>query len=128
MTRVRDVMAKQLTVLAPEEDALRAMRTLLDRQLSGAPVVDAQGNLVGLLTQRDCLDIAYQVHYHGGAAGRVADHMTVEVETVSADMTLVDVIDRFRRSPHRRFPVLEDHRLVGQISRRDVLRATLELP
>lgn len=127
MPDVRDYMSTALVVLSPEQDVLRAMRLLLDHRISGAPVVDGQGNLLGLLTQRDCLAVAFQTGYHGDAAGKVSDYMTSDVETVRADTSLVEVIGRFYRSPHRRFPVMDRNRLVGIISRRDVLRAVLEL-
>ena len=124
---VRDVMSRELTVLAPDADMMSAMKTMLAKQISGAPVVDLHGNLVGLLTQRDCLTVAYQSSYHGQLAGKVEEFMTRDPETVAADLPLVEVIERFYQSPHRRFPVLEGQRLVGQISRRDVLQAVVDL-
>ncbi|MEZ4289952.1 MAG: CBS domain-containing protein [Myxococcota bacterium] len=127
MTTVRDFMSTELTILSPRDDVLRAMQTLIEGGISGAPVVDEQGSLVGLLTQRDCLTVAFRSAYHGGAAGRVEEFMTREVETVDVGTTLVEVIARFYHSSRRRFPVLDENRLVGQISRRDVLRAFLEL-
>lgn len=125
MEKVRDFMSTELTVLSPDENVLRAMRTLIDRQLSGAPVLDERGNLRGILTQRDCLTVAFRTSYDGDAAGRVAEYMTREVESVDADMPLVELIERFYKSPRRRFPVLEAGLVVGVISRRDVLRAFL---
>jgi CBS domain-containing protein len=100
---------------------------MLSAGVSGAPVVDARGNLLGMLTQRDCLDVAMHAIYHQSPAGRVADYMKQPVETLDADASLVEVVEAFRGSRYRRFPVLEGHRLVGQISRRDVMRAMLEL-
>lgn len=127
MATVRDFMSTELTVLSADRDVIRAMQTLIDQQISGAPVVDARGNLVGILTQRDCLTVAFQTGYHGETAGKVEDYMTREVETVSADTPLVELIEHFYRSTRRRFPVLDENQLVGQISRRDVLRAFLEM-
>jgi predicted transcriptional regulator len=127
MPCVRDYMSKSLTVLSPEQDVVRAMQILLDARISGAPVVDAHGNLRGLLTQRDCLTAAFRSSYHGEAAGRVAEYMTRDVETVPAGMPLIELIEKFYRSKRRRFPVLDESQLVGQISRRDVLRAFLEM-
>lgn len=123
----RDYMSKRLVTLAPDADVLAAMRTLLDAGISGAPVLDARGNLLGMLTQRDCLKVGLQGIYHQEPAGRVADYMSRPVETIRADASLAQVIERFRQSRYRRFPVMEGNRLVGQISRRDVLRATLDL-
>jgi len=125
--RVRDVMSRELTVLAPDTEMARAMETMLAKQISGSPVVDLHGNLVGLLTQRDCLTAVYRASYHGQLLGRVGEFMTRDPTTVPADLSLVEVIERFYQSPHRRFPVLEGQRLVGQISRRDVLRAVVDL-
>lgn len=127
MSCVRDYMTRDPVTVAPDQDVTEAMKTMLDRGISGVPVVDATGNLVGLLTQRDCLTVAYRAGYHGQIAGRVSEFMAKEVETVPAGMPLVEVIERFYHSPHRRFPVMEGNQLVGQISRRDVLRAVLEL-
>jgi CBS domain-containing protein len=124
--RVRDYMSTRLVTLDPQMDVLAAMRRLLDRQISGAPVVDAHGNLVGILTQRDCLEVAIQSSYHQEPAGRVAEFMSHPVTTVFADTGIVEVIEAFRSSPYRRFPVMEGARLVGQISRRDILRAILD--
>ena len=125
--RVRDVMSRELTVLSPDEGVIEAMKTMLSHKISGAPVVDPHGNLVGILTQRDCLSVAYQASYHGQLTGRVADVMTPDPETVPADMSLVEVIERFYESAYRRFPVTEENQLVGQISRRDVLQAVVDL-
>jgi len=123
----RDYMASRLVTLDPGMDVLGAMQKLLDERISGAPVVDAHGNLVGILTQRDCLAVAVQSVYHQAPAGRVADYMSAPVETLPASASLMDVIEAFRRSRYRRFPVVEGSRLVGQISRQDILRAILEL-
>lgn len=125
--RARDVMTRELITLSPEMDVLVAMRLLVERRISGAPVVDARGNLVGMLTQRDCLRVAYAASYHQEPAGAVSRYMSQPVVTVPADLELVEVIGVFLRSPYRRFPVLEDNRVVGIVSRRDVLSTALDL-
>ncbi|NNL86942.1 MAG: CBS domain-containing protein [Myxococcales bacterium] len=127
MASVRDFMQAELTILSPSEDVLGAMREMIDAKISGAPVVDDHGNLVGILTQRDCLTVAFQTSYHGERAGTVRDHMSFPVETVSPSLSLAEVLEKFLRSPYRRFPVVLENQLVGQISRRDVLRAVLEM-
>ena len=127
MKKVRDFMSTELTVVSPNENVLRAMQLLIDRGVSAAPVLDERGNLLGILAQRDCPTVAFRTSYHGDALGSVAEYMTSEVETVDVDVTLVEVIERFYESPRRRFPVLEAGQVVGVISRRDVLRAFLEM-
>lgn len=123
----RDYMSQRLVVFSPDMDVGRAMEVLLEQQISGAPVVDGAGVLVGLLTERDCFAVAVNASYHQHPGGKVADYMTRDVETVPADLDIVAVMERFLRGPYRRFPVVEEGRLVGLISRRDVLRAILEL-
>ncbi|KPK15408.1 MAG: hypothetical protein AMJ62_09150 [Myxococcales bacterium SG8_38] len=123
---VRDFMVVNPVVFTPETDLLDAVRVLVDRRISGAPVVDERGNLVGLLTEGDFLKAALVAGYQGERGGRVAEYMTREVEAVHAGDSLLDVATRFVETKYRRYPVVEDNRLVGVVGRRDVLRAVLE--
>ena len=125
--RISDYMARDLVTLAPEMEINRAMHILLDRGISGAPVLDAQGWLVGVLSKKDCLRAAIQASYFRDWGGRVADYMSRDVATLDADLDIVEGANAFVASPYRRFPVLRDGRLVGQVSRADVLRAMSEL-
>jgi CBS domain-containing protein len=120
-------MATDVITVRPDMDVLEAMSVLIDNQVSGAPVVDAFGTLVGVLTERDCIQVLLQAGYHGDPGGRVEEYMTRDPETVDASASLVDVAQRFASVPFRRFPVLENGRLVGLVSRRDVLRHVLDI-
>lgn len=124
---VADYMATRLVTLSPDMDVLAAMRALLDARISGAPVVDERGNLMGVLTHRDCLAVSIQATYHQEPPGRAADYMSHPVETLSVATGIVEAIERFRDRPYRRFPVLDGGRLAGLLSRRDVVRAILDL-
>jgi len=99
---------------------------LVDRHISGAPVVDERGNLVGVLTERDFLKAALVAGYHGERGGCIGDYMTRDVEAVNADDSLLDVAARFVETKYRRYPVMEDNRVVGVVARRDVLRAVID--
>ena len=125
--RVRDYMAGSLVTFKPDTDVLDAIQALVHHRIAGAPVVDDQGELIGMLSELDCLKVALNAGYYGDWGGPVADFMTRETETVDADMNIVDLAQKFLDSRYRRFPVLQGNRLVGQISRRDVLRALGEL-
>lgn len=120
---VADYMATDLVSFSPDEDIIQAMRVLLERHFSGAPVLDDSGSMVGVLSQRDCLAIVYKAAYHQDLGGKVAQYMSREVEHVDADTSIVDAAQLFLHSNFRRFPVLRDGRLVGQISRHDVMHA-----
>lgn len=121
--RVRDFMMAKPVVFTSETDLLDAIRVLIDRRISGAPVVDSRGNLVGVLTERDFMKAALVAGYHGERGGRVADYMHFPVEAVNADDSLFDVATRFVDSKYRRYPVVQDNRVVGVVARSDVLRA-----
>lgn len=124
---VRDYMAGRLVTFKADTDVLDAIHELLKNGIAGAPVVNDQGDLIGMLSELDCLKIALNAGYYGDWGGPVADYMTENVETIDADMNIVDVAQRFLTSGYRRFPVILENRLVGQISRRDVLRALSQL-
>lgn len=122
-----DYMSRSLVLLRPDMDLHRAMRILLENDISGAPVVDHRGNLVGVLTEKDCFRAAVQASYHKELAGPVSHFMSHPVETLDGDTDIVTVIETFYRRPYRRFPVVVGNELVGQLSRKDVLRAVEEL-
>lgn len=124
---VKDYMTGKLVTFHPETDVLDAIKVLVERRIAGAPVIDEQGNLVGMLSEIDCMKIALQAGYHGQWGGPVSEYMTANPETVDANMSIIDLAQHFLDTSFRRFPVMKDHRLVGQISRRDVLRALSRL-
>lgn len=124
---VRDYMTGKLITFKPDLDVLDAIHELVRHRIAGAPVVDDQGELVGMLSELDCLKVALNAGYYGDWGGPVADFMSTNVQTVDAEMNIVDMAQKFLTSGFRRFPVLHGNRLVGQISRRDVLRALGEL-
>lgn len=124
--RVADYMADDLIVLMPDMEILHAMKTLLEKRISGASVVDADGRLVGVLSKKDCLRAALNGAYYQEWGGQVATYMSTAVVTLDADLDLVAAAERFLASEYRRFPVLRKGELVGQISRADVLRALVE--
>ncbi len=126
-TAARDHMTSDLITLTPDMDIHRAMRILLDKRLSGAPVIDSKGDLVGVLSKKDCLKVAFSASYHKDWGGPVSDYMNRDVQTIEADTDIVEVAETFLKGPYRRFPVMENGRLVGQISRCDVLRALDDL-
>ena len=124
---VKDYMSGKLVTFTPDTDVLDAIHELLQHRISGAPVVDNFGNLVGMLSEFDCMSVVLTSGYHGEPGGPVSKLMVTDVKTVDANMSIIDMAELFMESGLRRYPVLLDNRLVGQISRRDVLRALEEL-
>ena len=124
--KLRDNMAVELITFTPRSSVLDAMSLFLERGISGAPVVD-DGVLVGVLSEVDLIEVVVQDSYYNENVGIVADFMQSEVEWVEPDMDIFTLAQRFTKRHRRRYPVLENGQLVGQISRRDVLRAAMDL-
>jgi CBS domain-containing protein len=119
-----DVMTRRLVTLRPDISVLRAMRTLLEKRVSGAPVLDADGQLCGIVSELDCMRILtsgqFSQESHDECA-RVKDVMTADVLTIAPEVDLFGIAQRFLAQNIRRLPVVERGRLVGMVSRRDVL-------
>lgn len=124
---VADYMATELVSFKPDDDIVYAMRVLLDRHFSGAPVLDDEGSMVGLLSQRDCLAIVYNAAYHQDRGGKVEQYMSREIEYMDADTSIIDAAQLLLHSNYRRFPVTRDGQLVGLIARHDIMRALDEI-
>ena len=120
---VRDHMSTDLLTLDPDMDILRAAHTLIRNDVSGAPVVDKNGRLIGLLTERDFIRVVMQAEYHAVPGGLVKEFMSENPQTVSPDESILKVAQLFIDGRFRRYPVVEKDRLVGLISRRDVMQA-----
>lgn len=123
---VGQYMNKNPVVLRPDMDILEASQVLVSKQLSGAAVLDG-AKLVGILTERDCFKITLNAGYFSDYGGRVSEYMSTELETVTPEMSIMDIAERFIEKKYRRYPVLDKDMFVGMIDRRDVLRALLAL-
>jgi len=124
---VKDFMKANPVTFTPDMDIHDAMKILVEHWLSGAAVIDLRGNLVGLLSETDCLRVGLNAAYHDEWGGTVGDYMTREVKTIDADSSIVEIADLFTKTPYRRYPVLQENRLVGQLSRRDVMKGFVKL-
>ena len=120
---VNDYMTQTLYSFSPSDNIHKAARTLMDKHISGAPVVDEAGNLIGVISKKDCLKVVYVASYHQDWGGRVDEYMSREVRTIESGTDIIAAADLFVESSYRRFPILEKGRMIGQISRQDILRA-----
>ena len=120
---VRDYMTQSLITFRPEQDVIEASLMLAEKRISGAPVVDDTGNLAGALSDTDCIRAMLKFGFDPDWRGLVSEFMSPEVATVDIDDSILDVAQRFVEIRYRRYPVLEDNRVVGVVSRADVLRA-----
>lgn len=127
--KVSDYMSRNLTTFRPEQSVLEVMNTLIKKKISGGPVVNEKNELVGIISEGDCMKQISSSRYHNHPMedAKVEDHMAKEVETIDGNMNLFDAADLFLSHKRRRFPIVEEGKLVGLISQKDVLKAALEL-
>lgn len=90
-------MARSEATLSPDTDIYDALRRLLKSRLTGAPVVDDDGTLLGMLTERDCLKVLVGGALDGLPSGKVSDYMTAPAQSISPAASLFDIAHIF---PH----------------------------
>ncbi len=120
-------MTKEVDSVAPEMDTYEAIHRLVKNRVSAMPVVDDGGKLVGILSERDCLDAFLRAEYYESPPALVKDLMTAEVVSVERDTNILKVVELFSKKNFHYLPVVENDRLVGQISRKEVIRAIQEM-
>ncbi|NNL65193.1 MAG: CBS domain-containing protein [Myxococcales bacterium] len=126
----RDVMSRNLVTFTTDMEIFQAIRTLLKNRISGGPVVDGQGRLLGMLSELDCLRILSAGEFYSDdhrEEGHVGDYMTSECRTIDPGIDLYALAQVFQTHAVRRLPVVENGELLGQVSRRDVLKAMEQL-
>ncbi|MEJ2514405.1 MAG: CBS domain-containing protein [Gammaproteobacteria bacterium] len=125
----RDYMSRNFLSFTPDMDVLEAMGAIVEHNISGGPVIDRFGNLVGGLTEIDCLRAAIEAGYHDTRGGKVREYMRPDPVTVDVDDSLMDIARMFRGEAdyYRGFPVMKNNRVVGRIGLRQVLRGLQDM-
>ncbi len=126
-TMARDIMATKLITLTPDMDVFDAIDRLLKHQISGAPVVDSSGSFVGVFSEQCSISLLVAAAYDSAPTNRIDPFVDRDVATIEPETDLLTIAERFINTHQRRLPVLDNGRLVGQISRRDVLKAARAL-
>ena len=126
---VKDIMTNNLVLFTIEQSIHEVMNAFIKNKISGGPVVDNRGKLIGVISEADCMkEISDSRYFNMPILDKTVGHfMTKEVETLPASMTLFDAASKFHDTSRRRFPVLENNKLVGQVSRKDVVIAAINL-
>ncbi|MBL7473948.1 CBS domain-containing protein [Robertkochia sediminum] len=126
---VTDYMTKSLITFHPDQSILEVMELLIRYRISGGPVCNDDGDLVGIVSEADCMKEISESRYYNMPIldKRVSHFMTEEVETIDCNASIFDAASLFHDSNRRRFPVVDKGRLIGQISRKDVLAAALKI-
>ncbi len=125
--KVEDYMARKLITFKPEQAMHEVVDELMRYKISGGPVVNSNGELVGVISEGDCLKEVVKGKYDNMPifTGLVAEHMAEDVVTVSPDLNIFEAAKMFLEKRLRRFPVVYEGKLIGQISQKDVMKAVL---
>lgn len=126
-TTASQIMITRLITVRPEQAVHEAVGLLLKNRISGAPVVDADHHLVGMLSEKDCINALTAAAVEGVPFTSVGETMSTRLTTITEDTNLLTIAHKFINGPFRRLPVVRGELLVGQISRRDLLRAMHEM-
>ena len=125
---VSDYMTKKLITFRPDQSVSDVMQTLIKNRISGAPVVNEKNELLGIISEGDCIKQISESRYYNMPMDNdtVDKHMVTNVETIDGNLNIFDAAKQFLESRRRRFPIVENGKLVGQISQKDILIAALE--
>jgi CBS domain-containing protein len=124
---VRKYMTTNLISFHPSMSIYEAIRKMMEHKITAALVMDDQGHLIGVLSEADCLRVAYKAAYHEDLGGTVKDYMSTEIPSIGPETSIPQVTEMFLEQPYRSYPVMEHGRVIGVISRVDVLRALIAL-
>ncbi|HLF63079.1 MAG TPA: CBS domain-containing protein [Saprospiraceae bacterium] len=127
---ISDYMVTNLITFRPDTEIDTVINTFLEKGITGAPVLNENKEIVGLIDDKDCLSIIVQDAYHNQPGGKatVDVYMTNVMRTISVDADVIDAATIFLRTPYKRLLVIDHNgKLVGQVSRRDILRAIKDM-
>lgn len=146
---VKDVMTKDVQTVRPDEKVDKVARLLVDNRISGVPVVDENHHVVGIITEKDLMikatelkvpfyltlfdsiiflenPIRFNNDLKKYTATYVKEAMTDKVVTVSEDFPISEVVPLMQKKQINRVPVVRHGKLVGIITRNDILKAIVE--
>jgi len=127
---VSDYMTKKLITFKPSDSLDHVINLLIKNKISGGPVVNDKNELIGIISEGDCMKHISDSKYYNmpmDSDNTVEKNMASEVETIDKNMNIFDAATKFISSKRRRFPIVENGKLIGQISQKDVLKAALKM-
>jgi CBS domain-containing protein len=127
---VSDYMTKKLITFKPSDSLDHVINLLIKNKISGGPVVNDKNELIGIISEGDCMKHISDSKYYNmpmDSDNTVEKNMALEVETIDKNMNIFDAATKFISSKIRRFPIVENGKLIGQISQKDILKAALKM-
>jgi len=123
----REMMTENLVTLSPDLEVFQAIDVLLKKRISGAPVVDFDGTFLGIFSESSCMRVIINAAYENLPDAGLMPFVDTDPPMISPDTDLLTICQTFLDQATRRLPVTENGRLLGQISRRDIMRKVSEL-
>ncbi len=123
----RDIMTKRVITVTPDQDLLEVIGLLVKNKISGAPVVDRNGKYLGVFSEKSSISLLMDAAERGTPTNRIEAFVDTDAASVMPDTGLLSIAQMFMSTQYRRLTVLENGRVIGLISRRDVLEAAHEL-
>ena len=127
--KVSDYMTRDLITFTPNQTIESVMSAIIKHRISGGPVVNEKNELIGVISEGDCIKQISESRYYNMPMQdkTIEKHMAINVETIDGNMNIFDAANKFLNAKRRRFPIVENGKLVGQISQKDVLKAAMQL-
>ena len=124
MFNARAIMKTNVISVDKDTEIYEAIRIMLENNITGLPVANDDQTLAGVITEKDVLRLLYD---SGDLPGTVKDFMTTDVTCFDQEDSLIDIVDSFITNHFRRVPILDEYKLVGIISRKDIIAYILQL-
>ena len=127
--KVSDYMTRKLVTFKANQPIEEVINAIIKHRISGGPVVNEKHELIGVISEGDCIKEISESRYHNMPMNNhtVENYMVKDVETIDGNMNIFDAANKFLESKRRRFPIIENGKLVGQISQKDILKAAMAL-
>jgi CBS domain-containing protein len=125
---VSHYMSTKLITFRPNQPISEVIESLIKNRISGGPVVNENNELLGVISEGDCIKHISDSKYYNMPMDNntVEKHMITNVDTIDGKLDIFEAAKMFLEAKHRRFPIVENGKLIGQISQKDILIAALE--
>lgn len=124
---VKDYMDKNPHAIKCDASVREAIEVLLENQITGAPIVDSNNTLVGFISEHDCIGKLLNDAFYSEESVEVASFMRTDLKTVSPQTSVLEIAEAMAEGPPKNYPVIEDEKLIGLISRAHILKALLNV-
>jgi len=126
---VKDYMSKEVITFHKSDSIFEVKRILLEKKISGAPVINKSGKLIGIISETDLMKQIVDSRYYNMPMSKttVSKYMTESVDSILPNETIFDAAEKFLKLKRKRFPVMVSNKILGIISRVDIIAAAFNI-